>query len=225
MYIMAGGIYKIVLIGDSGVGKSTFANYAAHFYSAQQPVYHNIANLGCSQYMVKAERPLPIVETPTVGVDFYPLYIREPRQLRLHVWDTAGQELYHSLVPYYFRSATVALVFFDVNDDMTFTNIPNCLDELLVNSNGNAVKYILLVGNKARAPATSALLHAAVTKDRIEEMAAQYSAEYIVISVKERPEDAMLVIDKILEKLHILQPLSITPTWPAEKTKTCCSIL
>lgn len=206
-------IYKIILIGDTGVGKSTFLAYAG-------------LGLGLPAYDAKEI----MVSTPTVGVDFRSITIREPMPMRLHVWDTAGQEAFRSIVPYYFRAAAVALVFFDMYDEQTLRNIPGWLDTLL--DEEDKMPTILLVGNKSLSPHRGCddILRSRVKEELIATMAQRYKADYVVISVKENPSDAQLVISKVAEIIceHEPAPTPVRSDTLLEcevKTKTCCRIL
>jgi small GTP-binding protein len=83
---------KIVLLGDSGVGKSSLV----------------------LRYVRGTFHPF---QEPTIGAAFVSateVVEGEDRRVTMKVWDTAGQERYHSLTPLYFRGAHVALLAFDV---------------------------------------------------------------------------------------------------------------
>jgi small GTP-binding protein len=210
------GIYKIILIGDTGVGKSTFLAYAS------LPI--------CDAAEASSA---PAISSPTVGVDFQCIHVSSPHAMRLHVWDTAGQEIFRSIVPYYFRAAAVALVFFDVYEEQTFNSIPNWLDGLMAMSDN--VPAILLVGNKSLAPSRGSadIISSRVSDERIKLMASHYNAEYMIVSIRESPSDARILINKVVDTIidHKLSPIHAIPDRLLESesefatAKTCCQIL
>lgn len=113
--------YKLVIIGDSAVGKTTIASY--------------YTNNACSQEHI-----------PTVGAGYFGADIEIDGELHLFdIWDTAGQELYRSLVPHYARRAVGALIVFDVTYRPSFDNLSNWLD-FVANESSDMVKMIF--GNK-----------------------------------------------------------------------------
>ena len=117
-------LFKVVLIGDSSVGKTKI----------QQRFLHNTFN---------AE------SKATIGVEFSSKTIRVENNLsvRAQIWDTAGQEQYRALVPSYYRDAAGALLVFDLTSNNSFTNAQRWLSELREKSDDSVV--VLLVGNKS----------------------------------------------------------------------------
>eukprot|EP01097_Dermamoeba_algensis_P000303 TRINITY_DN110_c0_g1_i1.p1 TRINITY_DN110_c0_g1~~TRINITY_DN110_c0_g1_i1.p1 ORF type:complete len:214 (-),score=37.44 TRINITY_DN110_c0_g1_i1:89-730(-) len=116
-------LYKIVLIGDSGVGKS---NLLSRFT-------RNEFNLETKS---------------TIGVEFATRSIQvDGKTIKAQIWDTAGQERYRAITSAYYRGAVGALLVYDIAKSQTFKNVERWLAELRENSSGNMV--IMLVGNKS----------------------------------------------------------------------------
>ncbi|KAH3745306.1 ras family protein [Pelomyxa schiedti] len=116
-------LYKIVLIGDSGVGKS---NLLSRFT-------RNEFNLETKS---------------TIGVEFATRSVPcEGKTIKAQIWDTAGQERYRAITSAYYRGAVGALLVYDISKVQTFRNIERWLTELRENADKNIV--IMLVGNKA----------------------------------------------------------------------------
>ncbi|KAE9621799.1 hypothetical protein Lal_00032973 [Lupinus albus] len=115
--------FKILLIGDSGVGKSSI-------------LVSFISN--------------PVEDlTPTIGVDFkIKTFAVGGKRLKLTIWDTAGQERFRTLTSSYYRGAQGIILVYDVTRRDTFTNLSEVWSkELELNStNQDCVK--MLVGNK-----------------------------------------------------------------------------
>jgi len=116
-------LYKVVLIGDSGVGKS---NLLSRFT-------RNEFNLETKS---------------TIGVEFATRSIRtEGKTIKAQIWDTAGQERYRAITSAYYRGAVGALLVYDISKYSTFKNVERWLTELRENADRNIV--IMLVGNKS----------------------------------------------------------------------------
>ena len=113
---------KLVLLGDSGVGKTSIVT---HYVSG------NAAN------NVK----------PTIGAAFVTKEINvDGNQLELLIWDTAGQEVYRGLAPMYYRSALIAIIVFDVTRSQSYESVSYWIKELKTNVDTNII--ILVCGNK-----------------------------------------------------------------------------
>eukprot|EP01091_Cochliopodium_minus_P011460 TRINITY_DN3250_c2_g1_i1.p1 TRINITY_DN3250_c2_g1~~TRINITY_DN3250_c2_g1_i1.p1 ORF type:complete len:216 (-),score=60.16 TRINITY_DN3250_c2_g1_i1:36-683(-) len=93
--------FKLVLVGDGGVGKTTF-------------VKRHISGEFEKKYIA------------TVGVEVHPLkFSTNYGELTFNVWDTAGQEKYGGLRDGYYIQGQCAILMFDVTSRMTYKNIPN----------------------------------------------------------------------------------------------------
>ncbi|ESO11127.1 hypothetical protein HELRODRAFT_104797 [Helobdella robusta] len=115
-------LFKIVLIGDSGVGKS---NLLSRFT-------RNEFNLESKS---------------TIGVEFATRSIVvEGKKLKAQIWDTAGQERFRAITSAYYRGAVGAMLVYDIAKHATFENIDRWLKELRDHADDNIV--VLLVGNK-----------------------------------------------------------------------------
>ena len=115
--------YKIIMIGDSAVGKSSILNY--YINNSFQLSYNS-----------------------TIGIDFKSKVTNiNGKDIKLQIWDTAGQERFRSIVRSYYRSCHGAIVVFDMTVPRTLENISNWLDE--INNYMTPNCPIVLVGNKS----------------------------------------------------------------------------
>ncbi|XP_047251971.1 ras-related protein RABC2a isoform X2 [Capsicum annuum] len=115
--------FKILLIGDSGVGKSSL------LVSFISNVVDDLA--------------------PTIGVDFKIKTLTvSGKRLKLTIWDTAGQERFRTLTSSYYRGAQGIILVYDVTRRETFTNLSDvwAKEVELYSNNQDCVK--MLVGNK-----------------------------------------------------------------------------
>jgi len=116
-------LFKVVLIGDSGVGKS---NLLSRFT-------RNEFNLESKS---------------TIGVEFATRSINvDGKTVKAQIWDTAGQERYRAITSAYYRGAVGALLVYDIAKHGTYVNVTRWLKELRDHADSNIV--IMLVGNKS----------------------------------------------------------------------------
>ncbi|CAL9195531.1 unnamed protein product [Musa hybrid cultivar] len=116
-------LFKVVLIGDSGVGKS---NLLSRF----------------------ARNEFSIESKSTIGVEFATRTVHvDDKVVKAQIWDTAGQERYRAITSAYYRGAVGALVVYDVTRHATFENVERWLKELRSHTDPSIV--VMLVGNKA----------------------------------------------------------------------------
>jgi len=116
-------LFKVVLIGDSGVGKS---NLLSRFT-------RNEFNLDSKS---------------TIGVEFATRSITvDGKIVKAQIWDTAGQERYRAITSAYYRGAVGALLVYDISKHATYVNVMRWLKELRDHADSNIV--IMLVGNKS----------------------------------------------------------------------------
>jgi len=116
-------LFKVVLIGDTGVGKS---NLLSRFT-------RNEFNLDSKS---------------TIGVEFATKSIQaEGKTIKAQIWDTAGQERYRAITSAYYRGAVGALLVYSMDQHGTFENVERWLKELRDHAEANIV--VMLVGNKS----------------------------------------------------------------------------
>jgi len=114
--------FKIIMIGDSGVGKSCLTMKATK-------------NLFENYY------------SSTVGFEFYTFNIRiKDKVIRLQIWDTCGQEMYRSLINGFYRSSSLAILVYSIDSNRSFEGLESWLNE--IKEKGNPNIKIFLIGNK-----------------------------------------------------------------------------
>lgn len=116
-------LFKLVLIGDSGVGKSCL--------------------------LVRfADDKFTTSFIPTIGVDFrFRTIIVDGKTVKLQIWDTAGQERFRTLTSAYYRDADGIVMVYDMTNVGTFEHVEDWLNE--VDRYASETTCKLLVGNKS----------------------------------------------------------------------------
>lgn len=116
-------LYKIVLSGDSGVGKSCLiSRFTKNEFNAESK--------------------------STIGVEFFTKNVTvDDKIIKVQVWDTAGQERYRAVTSAYYRGAVGALMTYDITKWRSFNNMQRWLTELKELSTLDVV--LMLVGNKS----------------------------------------------------------------------------
>eukprot|EP00915_Cephaloidophora_sp_WS-2016_P005918 GHVH01007802.1.p1 GENE.GHVH01007802.1~~GHVH01007802.1.p1 ORF type:complete len:201 (+),score=30.08 GHVH01007802.1:577-1179(+) len=113
---------KILLIGDSGSGKSCI-----------------LLRFSDGKFTEK--------RLCTIGIDFKVKVMDiDGKRVKLQIWDTAGQERFKTITQAYYRSAMGILVVYDVNNPTSFKNARNWLEQIEQQAPANIIR--ILVGNK-----------------------------------------------------------------------------
>ena len=116
-------IFKIVLIGDTSVGKSCLLTRFADDQFTDNYV-------------------------TTIGVDFrFKTMIVMDKIIKVQVWDTAGEERYRSITNAYYRGAEGILIVFDLTNEESFKSIQNWINEVTVFTGKDVI--IICLGNKS----------------------------------------------------------------------------
>nr|BAN65758.1 Ras-related protein Rab-1B [Babesia bovis] len=147
-------LFKIIIIGDSGAGKSSLLlRFADDTYS--------------ESYM------------STIGVDFKIKTVKiDNVTIKLQIWDTAGQERFRTITSTYYRGAHGIITVYDVTSRVSFESVKKTwLVDIEKYSSANISK--LLIGNKVDLEDSRA-----VTYDEAREFAEQNNMDYIEASAK-----------------------------------------
>ncbi|XP_078582845.1 EF-hand calcium-binding domain-containing protein 4B-like isoform X2 [Branchiostoma floridae x Branchiostoma japonicum] len=115
-------MFKVVFVGDSGVGKSTFIYRVCH-----------------DDYKATF--------SSTIGVDFHlKTVVAKNQKITMQLWDTAGQERFRSITKSYFRKADGVIIMYDVSTEPTFTSVRSWMESIQEGTSEDTV--LMLVGNK-----------------------------------------------------------------------------
>jgi len=147
-------LLKLLLIGDSGVGKSCLLlRYSDDSFT------HSFIT--------------------TIGIDFKIKSINvEGSKVKLQIWDTAGQERFRTITTAYYRGAMGIFLVFDITDGESFENVHNWMRQIDQNAADNVTK--LLLGNKCDVEASKRV----VARSAAEALATEYGISYFETSAK-----------------------------------------
>jgi Ras-related protein Rab-6A len=112
--------HRIVVLGDSGVGKTSIINKLV-------------------------DQSSPVSDQPTIGIDFVSTNVTtSDGTIRLQIWDTAGQEQFKSLIPSYLRGSTIAILVYSIDSLESFENLARWIHFL----QNTADPRLIVTGNK-----------------------------------------------------------------------------
>jgi Ras-related protein Rab-1A len=115
-------IFKVLLIGNSDVGKSSII-------------------------LRYVDETWTDVFVPTIGVDFKVKTLKvDNKQVKMQIWDTAGQERFRTVVSSYFRGSHGLFLIYDITNKDSFKNLENWLKEIEGEASEKVLK--ILIGNK-----------------------------------------------------------------------------
>lgn len=147
-------IIKLIIIGESGVGKSTLlSRYCDGTFN--------------ENYI------------STIGVDFRIKRLEiNDKKIKLQVWDTAGQERFKSISLSYYRGAHAIMLVFDLTNTNSFNKLNQWIKDIDRNLTNDKYK-IILIGNKCENEN-----NIVVNRDDINSFVQKYNMEYMEVSAK-----------------------------------------
>lgn len=188
--------YKLVLLGDSSVGKSCLV---AQFVRGE---FHDF-------------------QEPTIGAAFLTAQLAlddsSSNTIRLEIWDTAGQERYRSLAPMYYRGAAAAIVVFDLTSQESFNGAKSWVKELQRRGDANVI--IALAGNKIDVEGR------VVEKEEATAFAEENGIIYMETSAKtaQNVRELFLAVARKLPRNEVVQENAGVPLpMPKEAPSGCC---
>lgn len=164
--------FRLILIGDSTVGKSSLLRYFSDGKFAE-------------------------VSDPTVGVDFFArlVSVRGGARVKLQLWDTAGQERFRSITKSYYRNSVGAVLAYDICNMESYKHIPVWLMEAKRHIEPHQATF-LLVGCKKDLAATDR----EVPRDTAQALADYHGIPFLETSAKsgENVEEAFSLISQTI---------------------------
>lgn len=184
-------MFKLLIIGNSGVGKTSFLfRYADDSFTS--------------------------AFVSTVGIDFkVKTVFRRDKRVKLQIWDTAGQERYRTITTAYYRGAMGFLLMYDITNEESFNAVQDWLFQIKIHACSQTP--IILVGNKSD---RRSLATFNVTENAGKTMASKLGLEFFETSAKENINVKAVferLVDIICDKMS--ESLDADPTLVNNTTK------
>mmetsp|Transcript_19748 Transcript_19748/g.55123 ORF Transcript_19748/g.55123 Transcript_19748/m.55123 type:complete len:243 (+) Transcript_19748:65-793(+) len=168
-------LYKIVMLGDSGVGKTSLV---ARLTNPDRPLNHDIS--------------------ATMGIEFDTQMLDTPQgKVKAQIWDTAGQERFaRVLLPTYFRKAKGVILVYDITNAKSFESLSErWMAQLNDHSNADDLAK-LLVGNKSDLESSRE-----VTQEKAMAFCQEYGMEFLETSAKSG-DNVLAAFEKLIGIVH-----------------------
>jgi small GTP-binding protein len=168
-------LYKIVMLGDSGVGKTSLV---ARLTNPDRPINHGIS--------------------PTMGIEFDTQMLDTPSgKVKAQIWDTAGQERFaRVLLPTYFRKAKGVILMYDITNAKSFESLSERWMAQLQDHASTDDLAKLLVGNKADLESNRE-----VSADKAMQFCQEYGMEMLETSAK-TGQNVLAAFEKLIGIVH-----------------------
>lgn len=192
-------LYRLVLIGDSGVGKTALLlRYSDNMFNTSF--------------------------ITTIGIDFRIKTIEvNGKRVKLQIWDTAGQEQFHSVASSYYRNAHGIMLIYDITSAESFIHISKWASNISTNAPTN-VKQVL-VGNKSDMGDNKRVIE----KDRGKTLADELNMPFLETSAKTNTNVdvafqlmTQLIMEGNMEKEEEVEDTVNLHGGSSKKRKKCC---
>ena len=172
---ISGTLYKVVLVGDSGVGKTHLL----------------------SRYIFGT---LPKRPQSTIGVEFATraMHLPSGEDIQAQIWDTAGQERFRAITRVHYRGAGGGLLVYDLTNRLSFYGMRKWLEDLRDHACAGAV--IMLVGNKLDLVKTDATVRQ-VDREEAVALAEKYGLLYAEVSAVTM-EGVKEAFERVISEVH-----------------------
>ena len=116
-------VYKVLLLGDSSVGKTCFL-------------------------LRYCDKSFQEAHLSTIGLDYRlkTMTLENDKTIKLQIWDTAGQDRFRAITKNYYKGANGIILIYDVTNKQSYENVKNWLTQIKEEANPNVIIY--LTGNK-----------------------------------------------------------------------------
>ena len=192
-------VYKVLLLGDSSVGKTCFL-------------------------LRYCDKSFQDVHLSTIGLDYRlkTITLKNNKNIKLQIWDTAGQDRFRAITKNYYKSANGVLLIYDISNLQTYENVKNWISQIREEANPNVIIY--LVGNKIDLPKEKRV----VNIEDGEKIAEEFEIKFKEASAKsgtnvnEIFEELVEQIDEKFSKLEAPKKKKGNQLYTGTKKKKCC---
>ena len=164
------------------------------------------------------------VHLSTIGLDYRlkTITLKNNKNIKLQIWDTAGQDRFRAITKNYYKSANGVLLIYDISNLQTYENVKNWISQIREEANPNVIIY--LVGNKIDLPKEKRV----VNIEDGEKIAEEFEIKFKEASAKsgtnvnEIFEELVEQIDEKFSKLETPKKKKGNQLYTGKKKKKCC---
>ena len=192
-------VYKILLLGDSTVGKTCIL-------------------------MQYTDKTFQDVHMSTIGLDYRlrSMTLKNGKNIKLQIWDTAGQDRFRAITKNYYRGANGIILVYDITNLQSFDNVKNWISQIREEASKNVIIYI--AGNKIDNEGGRK-----VTTENGKKLAEEYGFPFYEtsakndINIKETFDDIVEKIDSVYSKLETNEGnIKKNQLYKRKKKNGCC---
>ena len=192
-------VYKVLLLGDSTVGKTCFL-------------------------LRYCDKTFQDAHLSTIGLDYRvkTMTLKNKKNIKLQIWDTAGQDRFRAITKNYYKGANGIILIYDVTNLQTYENVKNWITQIREETNPNVVIY--LAGNKIDIPEEER----AVKTEEGKEIADEYKLQFKEtsakdgINVNEVFQELVEKIDEVFSKLEVPKSEQKNKLYDGKSKKRAC---
>ena len=193
-------VYKVLLLGDSTVGKTCFL-------------------------LRYCDKTFQDAHLSTIGLDYRvkTMTLKNKKNIKLQIWDTAGQDRFRAITKNYYKGANGIILIYDVTNLQTYENVKNWITQIREETNPNVVIY--LAGNKIDIPEEERVVKTEEGKEIANEYKLQFKETSAKdgINVNEVFQELVEKIDEVNSKLEVSKPEPKNKLYsPGKKKKSSC---
>ena len=172
-------VYKVLLLGDSTVGKTCFL-------------------------LRYCDKTFEDAHLMTVGLDYRlkSMVLKNEKNVKLQIWDTAGQDRFRAITKNYYKGANGIILIYDVTNLQSYENVKNWIAQIKESASQNVIVY--LVGNKIDVKEEDRCVKTEDGKKIAEEFNLPFfeSSAKLGININEIFEKIVEKIDEVYSKLE-----------------------
>ena len=191
-------VYKVLLLGDSTVGKTCFLK----------------------KY---TDKTFQDVHMSTIGLDYRvkTMTLKSGKVVKLQIWDTAGQDRFRAITKNYYKGANGIILIYDVTSIQTYENVKNWITQIREEASPNVIIYI--AGNKIDLEEERK-----IKTEEGQKLAEELGLPFFETSAKtgvninESFEDLVEKIDEVYSKLEEKTGGNKVKVYQAKTKKGCC---
>ena len=192
-------VYKVLLLGDSSVGKTCFL-------------------------LRYCDKSFQEAHLSTIGLDYRlkSMTLQNDKNIKLQIWDTAGQDRFRAITKNYYKGANGIILIYDVTNKQSYENVKNWLTQIKEEANPNVMIY--LAGNKIDVEEEQRV----ITTEDGQKIADEYKLPFKEtsakngINVNEIFQELVEKIDEVFSKLEVPKSDQKNKLYDGKSKKRAC---